>query len=130
MADTFDYAEAAADALELLTEFGQVGAIRRTDVVGGYPTQPTGGISTDTDYAATLVVLPIEARDVDGTTIKATDVRIYVASSVSITPTTTDEVIDAAEVATADAGKVYTILRCNAINPAGTVVLYDIIGRD
>ena len=121
----FDYAEAAADALELLTEFGQIGSIRRTTRTGGGPGDPTGGAETLTDYPATLVVLPWEAsnrasRDVSGTLIKQGDFQVLVAP-LDIDPATTDKII-------CSEGEL-TIISTGKLAPAGAVVLYDMTAR-
>ncbi|MEI4473570.1 hypothetical protein [Frigidibacter sp. MR17.24] len=126
MAEPFDYAEAAADALELIAEFGQVGAVRRRETTGGGPADPTGGTVTETDTPATLVVLPIDGRqvgqNVQDTTIQTTDVQIYVAAAdLPLVPKTTDRIICA--------NGNFAIMRCNALAPAGQAVLFDIIGR-
>lgn len=122
---TFDYAASKADALELLTEFGQTGAIVRETVTGGGPTDPTGGAATNTEYPAKLVVLPMDAqqvgKDVAGTNIRESDVMIYVQADIGVTPQPDDRV-------TCDNGT-FVVLRCNPLSPAGVTVLFDIVGR-
>jgi hypothetical protein len=120
----FDYAEAAADALEMLAEFGQAGQIRRTTRTGGGPSDPTGGTETVTDYAATLVVLPINrdnaGRDVAGTVIKTDDLRVLVGP-LAIEPTTTDRIVCSEGV--------LTIIDPGKLSPSGEAVLYDMTAR-
>lgn len=119
MAETFDYAEAAADAVAMVAEFGATGAIRRTTNSGDAwnPTQTT------TDYDAVMAIVEYTNRDIDGTRIRATDRRVLVSTSgLSITPTTADKVI------TAD-GDGLSIVNVNIVKPATTVVLYDIQAR-
>lgn len=124
MAEPFDYAEAAADALELIAEFGQRGAVRRTTVTGGGPDDPNGGTRSEFDYPAHLVVLPINGQkvgeDVADTAIRQTDVQIYMAVG-QVTPTTSDRIVTASGI--------FVILRCNTLAPAGVAVMHDIIGR-
>lgn len=116
----FDYAAAAADALALIAEFGQAGFIRRTERTGGGPSDPNAATETVTDYAATLVVLPDQSRDVAGTVIKTGDYRVLVAP-LEIEPTTTDVVI-------CTEGEL-TIIEPGKLAPAGVAVLYDMTAR-
>ena len=117
------YAEAQDDAVEILTELGQLGAVRRNVITGGGPADPTGGTVTPTDYPALMAVFPVSMRDVDGTTIKQGDMQVIVAADgLAITPTTTDKVVTAA-------GDAYTITDPGEINPAGTPVIYDMRAR-
>jgi hypothetical protein len=73
---TFDYTEMQAVAHELITEFGQSGAITRIT-----PPDPVlGGDGTETLYPATLVPMTYDKRYVNGTTILTTDRQIYISS--------------------------------------------------
>lgn len=86
---TFDYVEMQETAAELIEEFGQVGAIKRTTA----PDPINGGDGTTTTYAATLVPMTYDARYVNGTTIQATDRQIYVSSvGLAIVPAVGDVV--------------------------------------
>jgi hypothetical protein len=133
MAEKFDYAEAAQDATELLEEFGQVGAIRRTVSLPG-PNEWTPGTTIETDYPIQVVVLPIDlqnvGRDLEGTLIKSTDKQLLIAAKdMLIIPTTTDIVLangafDGAEYKGGDAWIVSSV---KTLAPAGKVVLYDAV---
>lgn len=113
------YADLAATATDLLTELGEVGAIRRTTVSGGGPSAGAG-TTTTTDYACRVAILPVDQRDIDGTLIKAGDWRAFVAA-LAIVPTTTDKLVHSEGVLTiVDAGK---------YSPAGTVTHYEMIVR-
>ncbi|MDP9809360.1 hypothetical protein J2W42_002208 [Rhizobium tibeticum] len=73
---TFDYAEMQAVAEELITEFGQMGAIKRIT-----PPDPVlGGDPVETSYPANLVPMTYDQRYIDGTTILTTDRQIYISS--------------------------------------------------
>lgn len=114
-ANPFDYADAVATAIELIADFGQTGAIRRT-VNSGDPWNPT---QTDTDYTVTLVVIDYENKDVDGTLIRQTDRHVLVSpDGLTVEPTTADSVVvDGATLA---------IINVKPLNPAGTLVMYDL----
>lgn len=123
---SFSYDRAAASAKRLIDRFGQVGVLRRVVVQGGGPSDPSGGIENITEAPVSLVVLPIDAKqvgeDMDGATIKTTDVQIYVAAAgLEFEPATTDHIVSV--------GGTYKVLRCNALAPAGQAVIFDIIGR-
>ncbi|MGR9149605.1 hypothetical protein ACU8MT_09090 [Rhizobium leguminosarum] len=73
---TFDYAEMQAVAEELITEFGQIGSIKRIT-----PPDPIlGGDGTETLYTAKLVPMTYDQRYINGTTILTTDRQIYISS--------------------------------------------------
>lgn len=86
---TFDYVEMQETAAELIEEFGQVGAIKRTT-----PPDPIlGGDGTTTSYPATLVPMTYDARYVNGTTIISSDRQIYVSAvGLAIVPAVGDVV--------------------------------------
>lgn len=118
----FDYARAKSTADRLIARFGQAGALRRTTYTGS-PTNPVGSV-TETTAPITLVVLPIDAtqtgQDVGDTTIRTTDSRIYAAVA-GVTPATGDRL--------ETANGTFVVLRCNVLAPAGSAVMYDIVGR-
>lgn len=73
---TFDYAEVQAVADELITEFGQSGTLTRSTK----PDAVLGGEPVGTPYPVTLVPMTYEAREIDGTLIKAGDVKLYLSA--------------------------------------------------
>ncbi|MBE0563577.1 hypothetical protein JQC79_19360 [Ochrobactrum anthropi] len=110
----FNYARSVATANRLIDKFGQTGAIRRTETSG----DPWNPGTSDTDYPCTLVALDYDQKDVDGTLIKSTDKKVYVAiKGLAIQPTTTDKVIIG--------GVVSTIVEAKPLNPAGIIVLFE-----
>jgi len=111
-----DYAAKAATAKRLLVKFGQVGAIRRTVKVGGGPTDPTGGTTVDVDYPATLVVLLVDGKDVDGTVIRTGDWSVII-EAIEIEITTADKIV-------CTEGTL-SILDTGRIAPSGVTVVYD-----
>ncbi|KKC39509.1 hypothetical protein WH87_04755 [Devosia epidermidihirudinis] len=132
--EKFDYTEAARDAAELLQEFGQIGAIRRFTEVPG-PDEFTPGTQVEVDYPIIVAVLPIDlqnvGRDMDGTLIKADDKQLLISpDAAALKPTTTDLVLIDGAFAGASyvGGTIYSLVRCNALAPAGRVVLYDAVG--
>jgi hypothetical protein len=132
----------------LATDKGETGAIRRAVVAGGGPADPTGGTTATTDYPCRLVAFPVAQADVDGTLIKMGDFKVIVATGIddaaalgetfttdtapannygvsfgglSITPTTTDQIVCSAGVLTIiDAGK---------FQPTDTVTHYKMFAR-
>lgn len=114
----FNYARSVQTANRLIDKFGQTGAIRRTETSGD-PWDPS---TSDTDYPCTLVALDYDQKDVDGTLIKSTDKKVYVAvAGLPIQPTTTDKVIIG--------GVVSAIVQAKPLNPAGTVVYWMLQAR-
>ncbi|WP_432475242.1 hypothetical protein ACRRRS_14715 [Brucella anthropi] len=79
--------------------------------------------TSDTDYPCTLVALDYDQKDVDGTLIKSTDKKVYVATKgLTIQPTTIDKVIIG--------GVQSTIVEAKPLNPAGTVVYWEVQARE
>ncbi|MBA8846260.1 hypothetical protein FHW02_004350 [Ochrobactrum sp. RH1CCR137] len=114
----FNYARSVATANRLIDEFGQTGAIRRTETSG----DPWNPGTSDMDYPCTLVALDYDQKDVDGTLIKSTDKKVYVATKgLTIQPTTTDKVIIG--------GIVSTIVQAKPLNPAGMIVYFELQAR-
>lgn len=112
----FDYAKPLATANRLLAKFGQAGAIRRTEIVGGSAFEP--GEEKDVDHPATFVVTAYAAKDIDGSRILATDKKAMIApGSLTIEPTTADKLVDAD-------GAVYNVVHVGTIRPAGTTLLW------
>jgi len=113
------YAEMAAVADDLIAEFGQLGAIRRTGTPTGPEYDPTPGATTD--YPARFAVLDYEASEIDGTRVLATDKKALLAvGSLTITVALDDKLVEAD-------GTVYKIIPpLKPLSPAGTVVMYEI----
>lgn len=116
---TFDYAEMQAVADELITEFGQTGTVTRL----APPDPVNGGDPVPTPYTATLVPMAYDARNIDGTVIKSTDIQIYISAvGLAITP----QVDDIATVG----GKGYQIVNADPNNYDGvTNVVHIVQGR-
>lgn len=68
------YEEMRGVAEEMIAEFGQTGAIRRTTTSG--PAYDPETITTD--HACKLVMLEYADANVDGTLIRGTDKQVYV----------------------------------------------------
>ncbi|RWX78266.1 hypothetical protein EPK99_06435 [Neorhizobium lilium] len=73
---TFDYAEMQAVADELITEFGQAGTITTL----APPNEIEGGDPVEVSYPATLVTMAYDQRYINGSTILAGDVQIYISA--------------------------------------------------
>ncbi len=115
MATPFDYIESRDDADELIQDFGQAVAVRRTTNSGTQwaPTQATADHST---YAARV---EFTFRQLQGGNVQASDQRWLVAAGPlgSVVPSPTDKlVVNSVPV---------EIIRADAISPAGVAVMYD-----
>ncbi|MDO6966980.1 hypothetical protein [Rhizobium alvei] len=116
----FDYAKSRATAERLIGRFGQAGAIKRTTDSGpayGPAYDPT---VTTTNYACTLVVIDIALDKIDGTLIEATDKMAYVSTSGLAIDITTADFIEVG-------GVEHAIKIVRPLNPAGTVVLWEVV---
>jgi hypothetical protein len=116
----FNYPRAQATALRLLDKFGAAGEIIR-EIPGGGPVYEPGE-PVQTPYACTMAVLRFDNKDIDGTLIKATDKKVYIAAKgLAIIPETTDElIID---------GVSHAIVRVTPLNPAGFLVYHEVQAR-
>lgn len=116
------YQEMADLAADLLSsdEFGEAGHIRRINVMGGGPSDKSGGITMTTDYPCQLAAFPVDERDVDGELVKAGDFRVLVAP-LEIVPTTTDKVVCSQGL--------LTIIDAGQFDPAGAVTHYRMLAR-
>lgn len=116
----FDYARAQATALRLLDKFGAAGAIVR-DVPGSGPVWNPGE-PVPTAHTCTMAVLKFDNKDIDGTLIKASDKKVYIAAKgLAIVPVTTDRLL---------IGNVsHTIIRVMPLNPAGASVYFEVQAR-
>ena len=117
---SFDYHRAQASALRLIDKFGQAGAIVR-DVPGSGPEWDPGE-PEPTPFPCTLAVLNFDNNDIDGTLIKASDKKVYIAAKgLMIVPETTDRLLIG--------GTSHTIIRVMPLNPAGINVYFEVQAR-
>lgn len=117
----FDYAKSQITALRLLDKFGMAGQIVRGTPGSGPVWDP--GEPVVTSYPCTMAVLKFDNKDIDGTLIKATDKKVYVAAKgLSIVPTTTDRI--------SIGGVQHTIVRVMPLNPAGVNIYYEFQARN
>lgn len=88
--------EISADALELITEFGESGTFTRK-VKGSYSTNVLTRPSTDSEYTAMVFQYEFNASEIDGDTILRTDKKLLVpttdTSGAAIEPKTGDLVV-------------------------------------
>lgn len=113
----FNYARAQSTALRLLDRFGAAGEIWR-DVPGSGPIYDPGD-PTIQKTPCTLAVLRFDNKDIDGTLIKVTDKKVYIAAKgLAIIPVTTDKLMIG--------GLSHTIVRVMPLNPAGIAVYYEL----
>jgi hypothetical protein len=117
---SFNYFRAQETALRLLDKFGAAGEIWR-DVPGGGPVYDPGE-PTIQKTPCRLAVLKFDNKDIDGTLIKATDKKVYIAAKVlAIVPATTDKLMIG--------GLSHTIVRVMPLNPAGIDVYFEVQAR-
>lgn len=114
---TFDYSELAANATEILTEFGR-NVTRRSYTVGNYnpATGSTAPVTADTTRKGATFDFGSGKTFHNGNLIQADDKRLLLDADATISPQ--DHFIIG--------GKEYVTVSVGEINPAGTVVLYDI----
>lgn len=104
-------------ASRIIARFGQSGAIVRPVVMDDSVHPPTLG--TPTTHPATIAVIDWDARDRDGTNIRADDLRILVSTEgLAIEPENTDRLTVG--------GRTYSIVRVSKIAPDGVVRIYDV----
>lgn len=119
---TFNYARTVATAARLLARFGQTVTLT---VVSEGAYDPEAGAATNTSAAYTGKGLPgsYAQRDINGTSIQATDVKLYLSplqtsGAVMPTPATGDKMTVASVV--------YGVIDSRPMSPAGTVVLHEV----
>ncbi len=115
---TFDYVPLQATARRLIVKFGQTGTVTRL-VNTGTSYDPT---QTPTTFSCQLVVLDYEDSKVDGTMIKRSDKMIYVSTAGL---TSGLEQSDKITVGVEE----YSIERLKPLNPAGTLLYWEVQGR-
>ena len=114
---SFDYAETAQTAAELLREFGSI--VTLTRVAAGTDNPDTGVVSsTGATFAASGVRLDYSQRDIDGTLVKRGDQRVYIDPFLATTPQTGDTITIGSEA--------FTVVNSRPLAPAGVVVLHDV----
>lgn len=118
---SFDYAEIARDAHEILQEFGAAGQITRKERSGVY--DPAAGAYPEITVTqpCIAVVLPIDQKLVNGTTVLSTHEQAYL-SAVGLD-------IPAPPQTLTWHGVNYTLVRVKNLAPAGVSVLVELIVR-
>ncbi len=115
------YDEAAATALQMLTEYGQIAAIERkeqesTDKPWDAKTNAT------VSHPITCVVTGYSANLIDGSAIKAGDKQVIIAArGLDIVPDTTDIILLPHER--------YSIVSVEIVSPAGVPIIYKVQAR-
>lgn len=117
---SFDYADMAQTALEIIEEYGVEAAIARHDSGGSTPWNPVAGGSTE--YPCTVIVTYYVDSLLNGSSIKQGDKKIIVAAAdLPITPTTTDTI-------TVN-GEKYSVVNVKNVAPGGVSLIYEIQAR-
>jgi hypothetical protein len=118
---SFDYAEIAQVAHEILAEFGAEGVLTRKERGTVYDPGTGGYSETMTTQSCTAVVFPIDQKLVNGTTVLATDEQAYL-SAVGLTIPQTGQALTWQ-------GADYTLMNVENLAPAGLSVLVELIVR-
>ncbi len=113
----FDYDEIAAEALELLTDFGSTATLTR-GVAGTY--NPAVGLTpgTPTTETVTCAIFDYPLRVIDGTRILTGDKQALM-SAVGVLPPKPGDTLTWQST-------VYTVVTSKPLAPAGTDVLHDV----
>jgi hypothetical protein len=113
----FDYAVTQATADRLIANFGRSMILRRN--IDGVYENETGAVRTTTqDWAIIGVKLDYQLADIDGTYIKISDQRIFVAPSFATVPRPNDLIIIDLEE--------WTVVRVETLKPADVVLLHEV----
>lgn len=115
---SFDYAAAAADAAELLAEFGATVTVTRTTAGTYDPDTGTTGAGASQTWTPSGVKLEYSASAVDGTHILSGDQRVYMSAVPGLDPKAGDTVTLGAEV--------WRVVISRTLAPAGVAVLLDV----
>lgn len=116
------YSELAADAADLIAEFGQPVTLTRS-VPGAYDTATgTNGASTVTTQACLAVEDAYKAREIDGTLVRVGDRRLILSpetsSGTAVTAAEPGDTITFAD------GTVWTVKTVEPTSPGGTALIY------
>lgn len=118
---TFDYARSRATAERLLARFGQAGALREPGEPTGPAYNPTPG--EPTYHPCTCVVLEYDLREVDGSSVLATDRKVLISTEgLAVEPSTERSLLLG--------GTEHAIISVRPLSPAGTVLLWEAQIRD
>ena len=117
---TFDYADLAATAVELLADFGMAMTLARpTDIPATYDTAT--GVATpvgpDT-YTVTGIKLDYSVREIDRENVQAGDQRVYLSTDGAVPPKPGDTLRIGSDV--------FRVMRAGNLSPAGVDLLYDV----
>lgn len=114
---SFDYSSVAADALATLNEFGQT-VTRHTHAASVYDEDLGVATQSETTSSRKGVVLPFDRNTttVRGILVESTDVQLLLDATAAVT------INDHFTIS----GSRYSIVSFEALNPAGTAVLYTI----
>ena len=116
---TFGYARLKSTADRLIASAGQAATLRRPTSTGT-AFNPTPGAPVD--YAVRVVVEAYRIREVDGTRIRADDLKVLMAKgSLAVEPLTTDRLLIG--------GVEHAIMDVRPTSPGGAVVMFEIQAR-
>lgn len=115
---SFDYADMATTAAELLAEFGATVTVTRT--TPGARDADTGTLAAGATQTWTPAGVKLEysQREIDGTQILAGDQRVYMSAVSGLDPKPGDVVTLGAEA--------WRVVKSRTLAPAGVTVLLDV----
>lgn len=114
------YDAKARKAKQMLMKRGQAAQVARSVVVGGGPSDPSGGTVITTRYDVRLAVFPIEIERIDGTNIFSGDYRLICS--------TAEVELELSDLIECSEGTL-TIMDLGRFAPDGTIIFYDMVGR-
>lgn len=115
---TFDYAEVADTAADILAEFGAAATLTRTDATGEYDPAEGEQATTVTTQACTAALFPYGDKYVDGTNILSSDRQAFIAvRGLTLTPQAGDVLTWGDET--------LTVVKVKALAPARVNCLYE-----
>lgn len=112
-----NYTKTRANAQHAIARAGQ--PVTLTCLSDGVYDPETGKVTrTGTTHTGYGAPVNYAQRDIDGTMILRSDVRVLLGPQIGVTPTTGDTLTVA--------GEVYTVIASNPLAPGGIVVLHDV----
>lgn len=115
---TFDYGKTAATAARLLARFGAPVTVTRVTPGAYNPDTGSNAAGSTQTWSPSGVKLDYTQREIDGTSIKAGDQRVYMSAVAGLDPQAGDSVTLGAET--------WRVVKSRTLAPAGVAVLLDV----
>lgn len=116
----FDYTRSRATAERLIARFGAPATLTKPGEADDSTYPPTPG--TPTDYACTAVKTEYAMSDRDGSNVRMSDVKLLVSTEgLSVEPANNDTITVA--------GRVYSVVNVDPLEPGPLTVMWTVQGR-